>query len=532
MPGVMKNFLAEYQAALQPFRPGCRSSGVLLHVTSLPSPYGVGDVGPAAYAWVDRLHDAGQRWWQALPLGPTGCGNSPYSCLSSFAGNSLLVSPELLIEDGLLSPRDCEIGRSLPKRAVDFEAVTVFKHRLLDQAWRNFDASAGPELRDDFERFCSEEAHWLEDYALFRALKARLRGASVLDWPEELIRRDASALARARHDLADEINESRFGQFLVSRQGERLKNYAHYRGVFLIGDLPFFVSLDSSDVWANPECFQLDANLRPRFVAGVPPDYFSAKGQLWGNPVYDWEALRRSGYRWCIDRLKSLLAHVDLVRLDHFRAFCAAWHVPPTAKTAEPGHWVPGPGAAFFEAVQAELGHLPFIAEDLGIITPDVVALRDEFELPGIRVFQFGFDGNPANPHLPHNCGPNTVAYTGTHDNDTTRGWFESLPEHVRQAARSYVGKAGAGAGEVVWDFIQSVWSSKAGLAIAPLQDLLNLGVEGRMNVPGTPAGNWRWRCTEEMLKPSLFERLHELTISTGRMAGVITERQPQEALH
>ena len=495
-----------------------------MHVTSLPSPYGIGDVGPAAFAWVDRLHDAGQRWWQALPLGPTGCGNSPYSCLSSFAGNALLVSPDLLIEDGLLSPTDCESGRRLPKSAVDFDAVIAFKHRLLDQAWRNFDSSARPELRADFERFCSEEAHWLDDYALFRALKARLGGADLLDWPEDLLRRSPSAMARARRDLADEINESRFGQFLLSRQGNCLKEYAHERGVFLIGDLPFFVSLDSSDVWANPEWFQLDANLRPRFVAGVPPDYFSAKGQLWGNPVYDWEALRRSGYRWCIDRLKSLLAHVDLIRLDHFRAFCAAWHVPPTAKTAEPGHWVPGPGADFFEAVRAELGHLPFIAEDLGIITPDVVALRDKFELPGIRVFQFGFDGNPGNPHLPHNCGPNTVAYTGTHDNNTTRGWFESLPEHVRQAARSYAAKAGAGTGEVAWDFIRSVWSSKAGLAIAPLQDLLNLGVEGRMNVPGVAAGNWRWRCTEEMLKPSIFERLRELTISAGRMAAVKAE--------
>jgi 4-alpha-glucanotransferase len=258
-------------------------------------------------------------------------------------------------------------------------------------------------------------------------------------------------------------------------------------------------------------------------VAGVPPDYFSSKGQLWGNPVYNWEALHRSGYRWCIDRLKSLLAHVDLIRLDHFRAFSAAWHVPPTAQTAEPGHWVPGPGAAFFEAVRAELGHLPFIAEDLGIITPDVVALRDQFELPGTRVFQFGFDGNPGNPHLPHNCGPNTVAYTGTHDNNTTRGWFESLPDHVRQAARSYA-KAGGGTGEVVYDFIKSVWSGKSGVAIAPLQDLLNLGVEGRMNVPGVATGNWRWRCTEEMLTPSIFERLRELTTSAGRMYSVKTE--------
>ncbi len=520
---------AEHQSVLPPFRPGHRSSGVLLHVTSLPSAYGIGDLGPVAFAWVDRLHEAGQSWWQALPLGPTGCGNSPYSSLSSFAGNSLLVSPDLLIEDGLLSPKDREAGLRLPKSAVDFDAVIFFKHRLLNQAWRNFDASARPKLKADFERFCSEAAHWLDDYALFRALKARLGGTDFLDWPEDLIRRNPSALVRARRDLADEINESRFGQFLVSRQGNRLKEYAHERGVFLIGDLPFFVSLDSSDVWANPECFLLDAELRPRFVAGVPPDYFSAEGQLWGNPVYDWEALRRSGYRWCIDRLRSLLAHVDLIRLDHFRAFSAAWHIPPTARTAQPGSWVPGPGAAFFEAVQAELGRLPFIAEDLGIITPDVIALRQQFELPGIRVFQFGFDGNPGNPHLPHNCVPNTVAYTGTHDNNTTRGWFESLPEQVRQGARSYAARAAAATGEIAWDCIRSVWASPSGLAIAPLQDFLNLGEEGRMNVPGFANGNWRWRCTEEMLKPSIFDRLRNLTSSSGRMGRVI-EPQIQQA--
>ncbi len=522
---------ADHQAVLPPFRPGCRTSGVLMHATSLPSPYGIGDVGPAALAWVDRLHEAGQGWWQALPLGPTGYGNSPYSCLSSFAGNPLLVSPDLLIEDGLLSPSDCEAGRRLPRSMVDFDAVIAFKHRLLDQAWCNFDSSARPQLRADFERFCSEQVHWLDDYALFRALKGRLQGADLRDWPEDLLRRSPSALARACHDLADKINESRFAQFLLSRQGNCLKEYAHERGVLLIGDLPFFVSLDSSDVWAHPEWFQLDANLRPRFVAGVPPDYFSAEGQLWGNPVYDWQALGRSGYRWWIDRLKSLLAHVDLVRLDHFRAFCAAWHVPPTAPTAESGHWVPGPGAPLFEAVRAELGHLPFIAEDLGTITPDVVALRDKFELPGVRVFQFGFDGRPDNPHLPHNCGPNTVAYTGTHDNTTTRAWFESLPENVRQAARSYAERAGAGTGEVAWDFVRLVWSSRAGLAMAPLQDLLNLGAEGRMNVPGIAAGNWRWRCTEEMLKSSILERLRELTTSAGRRAAVEAELQPQEAL-
>jgi 4-alpha-glucanotransferase len=521
----------EHQLALPPFT-GRRTSGVLMHVTSLPSPYGIGDVGPAAFAWVDRLHDAGQSWWQALPLGPTGCGNSPYSALSSFAGNALLVSPDLLIEDGLLDPGECNEGRRLPKSEVDFGAVMAFKHRLLDLAWSNFASDPRPQLRAAFEQFCLEQAHWLEDYALFRALKAHLRGADLFDWPEDLLRRNPSAMARARRELVDEINQSRFAQFLLSRQGNSLKEYARDRGVLLIGDLPFFVSLDSSDVWANPEWFQLNADLRPRFVAGVPPDYFSAKGQLWGNPVYDWEALHRSGYRWCIDRLKSLLAHVDLVRLDHFRAFCAAWHVPPTAETAEPGHWVPGPGAAFFEAVRAELGHLPFIAEDLGIITPDVVALRDEFELPGIRVFQFGFDGNPDNPHLPHSYGPNTVAYTGTHDNNTIRAWYESLPENVRHAVRTYSSKAGAETGEVARDFIWSVWSSNSGVAIAPLQDLLNLGVEGRMNVPGVATGNWRWRCPDEMLKRSNFERLRELTASAGRMAAVNAEIQSQEVVH
>ena len=497
-----------------------------MHVTSLPSPYGVGDVGPAAFAWVDRLHEAGQRWWQALPLGPTGYGNSPYQCLSSFAGNGLLASPDLLIEDGLLSPSDCDEGLDFPKDAVDFDGVIDFKHRLLDLAWANFDASPPPGMRSDFERFCSEEAHWLDDYALFRALKAHYRGADFIEWPADLVQRTPSAIARARHDLAEEINESCFAQFLLFRQGKRLKEYAHQRGVLLIGDLPFFVSPDSSDVWANPECFQLDAHLRPRFVAGVPPDYFSATGQLWGNPVYDWEALRHSGYRWCIDRLKALLAHVDLVRLDHFRAFCAAWHVPPTAPTAQTGHWAPGPGADFFEVVRAELGHLPFIAEDLGIITPEVVALRDRFGLPGMRVLQFAFDGGSDNPHLPHNYTSNTVVYTGTHDNTTTRAWFESLPENARRRARSYGTKAGAGTGEVAWDFIRLAWSSKAGLALAPLQDLLNLGVESRMNVPGTATGNWRWRCTQKMLEPALFDRLRDLTSACGRIALVETDNE------
>jgi 4-alpha-glucanotransferase len=448
--------------------------------------------------------------------------------LSSFAGNGLLVSPDLLIEEGLLTPGDCEEGSTFPKGVVDFGAVIAFKHRLLDRAWSNFSASPNQGLRSDFEKFSSEQAHWLDDYSLFRALKEHYRGVDFLEWPEALVRREPSALAQAQRDLVWRINQSRFAQFLLFRQGDRLKKHAHERGIRLIGDLPFFVSQDSSDVWANPEWFQLDERRRPRFVAGVPPDYFSAKGQLWGNPVYDWDALRRSGYRWCIDRFKALLAHVDLVRLDHFRGFCAAWHVPPEARTAEPGHWAPGPGVDFFEAVQREFGHLPFIAEDLGMITPDVLALRDKFELPGTRVLQFAFDGHSDNPHLPANFSPNTVVYTGTHDNTTTQAWFEALPESLRNVVRSYIRRPGVTIGEVAWELVRLASSSQAGLAMVPLQDVLNLGVEGRMNVPGTAQGNWGWRCTEEMLRPSVFAPLRDLTSTSGRMSQMPKHSQSQ----
>jgi 4-alpha-glucanotransferase len=424
-------------ALLPPFPPGYRASGVLLHVSSLPSPYGIGDVGPAALAWVDRLHEAGQSWWQALPLGPTGYGNSPYQSLSSFAGNELLISPDGLIEDGLLRTSDCE-GKSFSAASVDYDLVIPFKNRLFETAWTNFNGGARPDLRSNFDRFCHDRAHWLDDYTLFRALKAKYKGAYYLEWPAELVQRNPAAVTSARRDLAGHIDQVRFAQFLLFRQAD-LREHARAKGVRLIGDLPFFVSPDSSDVWANPELFLLDPRHRPRFVGGVPPDYFSAQGQLWGNPVYDWDALRRTGYRWCIDRLRALLAHVDAIRLDHFRGFAAAWHVPAGAPTAQSGRWVPGPGAEFFRAVQRELGTLPFIAEDLGVITPDVRALRDQFGVPGTRVLQFAFDGHSDNPYLPDNYIPNTVVYTGTHDNPTTRKWYEELPDAQRRALWSYL---------------------------------------------------------------------------------------------
>jgi 4-alpha-glucanotransferase len=510
--------------SLPPFPPAYRTSGLLLHVTSLPSPYGVGDVGPTALAWVDRLQEAGQSWWQSLPLGPTGYGNSPYQSLSSFAGNGLLISPDWLIEDELLQASACG-GHSFSATAIDYDAVIPFKHGLLERAWNNFSSGVRPDLRPAYEQFCNDQAHWLEDYALFRALKAKFDDAYYLEWPAELVQRKPAALAQARTDLASQINEVCFAQFLLLRQAERLKQHAHAKGVRLIGDLPFFVSPDSSDVWANPELFLLDEQRRPRFVAGVPPDYFSSNGQLWGNPVYDWEALRGTGYRWCIDRLRALLAHVDAIRLDHFRGFAAAWHVPAGAPTAQSGKWVPGPGADFFQAAQRELGALPLIVEDLGLITPDVRALRDQFHLPGTRVLQFAFDGSSDNPYLPQNYVTNTVVYTGTHDNATTRGWFEDLPDDQRQNLWKYLKRPGGGSAEAAPALMGLAWSSVAALAMAPLQDLLNLGREARMNVPGRTEGNWRWRCTEDMLSASAFQWLGDLTKTSNRL-GILRGEQ------
>jgi len=503
---------------LPPFPPDYRASGVLLHVTSLPSPHGIGDLGPSAFAWVDRLHEAGQTWWQALPLGPTGYGNSPYQSLSSFAGNALLISPQQLIADRLVPALSCHC-HSYPVGVVDYDLVIACKQQLLEKTWIHFQRAASPELRVAFDEFRECQGHWLADYALFRALKAKFNGSHYLSWPSALVQRVPAALAEARRELSKRIDQVCFAQFLLFGQGERLKQYALAKGVRLIGDLPFFVSPDSSDVWANPEVFLLDDQYRPRFVAGVPPDYFSAEGQLWGNPQYDWEALRRTGYRWCIDRLRALLAHVDAVRLDHFRGFAAAWHVPAGAPTAQAGQWVAGPGAEFFNVVRKELGGLPVIAEDLGMITPDVCALRDAVHIPGTRVLQFAFDGDPDNPHLPQHYVPSAVVYTGTHDNNTTRGWFEQLADPQRQRVWRYLNRPTGDSREVAPALMEVAWSSAAALAMAPLQDLLNLGSEARMNVPGRPDNNWRWRCVEDMLSAPAFEWLRNLTEASNRMA-------------
>ena len=510
-------------AGNSPFSPESRGSGILLHVTSLPSPHGIGDFGPTAMRWLDRLGHARQSWWQALPLGPTGYNNSPYQPLSSFAGNVLLLSPEWLVEDELLKASE-HAHDPFSATIVDYDAVLPFKYRLIETVWKRFKAGGSTELRTAYEQFCYDQKHWLDDYAVFRALKAKFGNVHYLQWPAELVNRNPVALERTRRELADEISEIAFAQFLVFRQADRLKAHAHKNGLRLIGDLPFFVSGDSSDIWCNPELFLLDEQHRPRFVAGVPPDYFSPQGQLWGNPVYDWGTMRESGYRWWIARLRALLTHVDVIRLDHFRGFAAAWHIPATAATAETGNWVAGPGIGFFQAVDDELGSLPFIAEDLGMITSDVYALRDQFHLPGMRVLQFAFDGHADNPHLPENFVRNTVVYTGTHDNPTTRGWFEDLAPAQQENVWNYLKQRRIMSSEAAHGLMEMAWSSAAGLAIAPLQDLLNLGGEARMNIPGRPEGNWRWRCTEEMLTDQAFEWLDDVTKSANRSNRLTTE--------
>lgn len=490
-----------------------RSAGLLLHPTSLPGPFGIGDLGPAAYSWIDALVHARQKWWQILPLGPTGYGDSPYQCFSAFAGNPFLVSPHFLTQDDIINQADLD-AIEFPETAVDFGPVIAFKNRLLTRAWENFQAGRGAGLRPAFDEYCQQQASWLDDYALFMAIKDAQGGKSWQDWPTNLRRREPAALTHARGRLAASFGSHKFRQFLFYRQWQDVKKHAHERGIRIIGDIPIFVSGDSADVWANPQLFMLDAERKLTVVAGVPPDYFSATGQLWGNPLYNWPALSATGYAWWIARLRSTLELVDVIRLDHFRGFDAYWEIPAGKPTAQEGRWVKAPGTQLLQCLREALGGLPLIAEDLGIITPEVEALRDDFGLPGMRILQFAFGGGADNPYLPHNFTRRTVAYTGTHDNDTTHGWFATAPDHERDYVRRYLGRDGA---DIAWDFIRAAWSSVADYAIAPLQDILDLDAGARMNWPGRPAGNWSWRYTTDQLTPQVLDRLGDLTHIYGR---------------
>jgi 4-alpha-glucanotransferase len=483
-----------------------RASGILLHPTSLPNPYGIGDLGPAAYRWLDWLAGSGCKLWQVLPLGPTGYGDSPYQCFSAFAGNPYLISPDLLLEQGLLTRDDLSDTPAWDDWRVDFGLLYQWKPALLEKAFSRFSSDPSP-VRAEFDSFRAENAAWLDDYALYMAIKESHGGGSWDDWPVALRLRETTALAEARTSLAVPISRFSFYQFLFFREWYALKAYANDHGIKIIGDLPLFVAYDSSDAWAHPDLFYLDETGKPTVVAGVPPDYFSPTGQLWGNPLYRWDVHKANGYRWWLERIRATLKLVDIIRIDHFRGFAGYWEIPAGNPTAEAGRWAPGPGADFFNVVQNSLGSLPILAEDLGMITPDVVALREQFGLPGMKVLQFAFT-SPDNPFLPHCYAQDCVVYTGTHDNDTTRGWYESAPEKEKDFTCRYLHTDGS---IIAMDLIRAAWDSVAVFALAPLQDFLGFGSEARMNFPSRLGGNWAWRLAEDSLSSELQERIKEL---------------------
>ena len=503
-----------------------RASGILLHLTSLPGQFGIGDLGREAYQFADFLSGTGQRLWQILPLGPTGYGDSPYQCLSVFAGNPLLISLERLVADKFLEPADLENAHAFPETTVDYDSVIKFKTPLLKKSFEVFQKKAAPGEREQFEVFHQQNASWLETYSLFMALKEAHGLAPWNAWEEDVRRRQPKSLERWRNKLDHEISYHKYQQYQFFKQWSELKKYCNEHGIRLIGDMPIFVALDSAEVWAHPEMFYLDDSGRPTVVAGVPPDYFCTTGQLWGNPLYRWDVMARDGYSWWIERFRATHALVDVIRLDHFRGFEKYWEVPGTDIIAMNGRWVAGPGTEFFNAVQKALGALPIIAEDLGIITPEVDALREQLGLPGMRVLQFAFGNDPkAADYKPHNYSRNCVVYTGTHDNNTTIGWFRGSrmedttqsgeeKKSERQSALKYLGTDGH---EINWDFIRLALMSVADTALIPMQDVLGLGSEARMNLPGTTEGNWCWRFTSDMLTGEIKARLKKLTALYGR---------------
>ncbi|MBW4639309.1 MAG: 4-alpha-glucanotransferase [Gloeocapsa sp. UFS-A4-WI-NPMV-4B04] len=491
-----------------------RSSGILLHPTSFPSRFGIGDLGSEAYQFIDFLAKSYQQYWQVLPLGPTGYGNSPYASYSAMAGNPLLISPERLRDAGLLGDEDFAIP-DFPLDKVDFDQVAPIKIQLLKKACENFKAKATQQQQQEFSGFC-DKAFWLDDYALFMALKDSLNGSSWHTWKPELAQRQADAINHVREELTDKIYYHKYTQFEFFRQWSKLKQYANMRGIQIIGDIPIYVAHDSADVWANPDIFCLDQNTGvASLMAGVPPDYFSATGQLWGNPVYQWEKLQQLDFGWWVQRFQAMLDYVDIIRIDHFRGFQAYWAVEQGETTAMNGRWIEAPGYALFQTLNDKLGKLPVLAEDLGVITQEVEELRDKFEFPGMKILQFGFGSDPGNPYLPFNYQRNCVVYTGTHDNDTTLGWFNQLSEHEKQSVLTYLGCSSSEG--LNWDFIRLALSSIANQAIIPLQDVLGLGTEARMNVPGYAEGNWDWRYQADAVSEELGDRLKILTTAYGR---------------
>ena len=493
-----------------------RASGILLHPTSLPGDFGIGDLGPQAFEFVDFLVRTKQTYWQILPLGPTGWGDSPYSSFSAFAGNTLLVSPEYLQQDGLMKLD--ELGEMPTRNAdrVDYGAAFEWKSKMLRAAFDNW---RGKDNEGDFRTFVETNASWLDDYALYRAIKMANDQKQWLEWPEPLKLRDGQALSTAANELVDEVLAEKFYQFIFFKQWMALKEYANSRGVKIVGDVPIFLALDSVDVWRHQDQFKLNADGSPRVVSGVPPDYFSKTGQLWGNPIYDWDAMWSDGFSWWKERIRYTMRTVDIVRVDHFRGFAGAWEVPGGNGTAEHGEWVDAPGQELFAALREEFGDLPFWVEDLGFVTPEVERLRDDFGFPGMRILQFGFS-DAHNPALPHNYIRNCVTYTGTHDNDTCVGWWKSQvngdgeSNDTRRFCARYLDSDGR---EINWDMIRSIWSSVADSAVIPLQDVLGLDNGSIMNRPATTSGNWQWRYKNGDLTDEIADKLTELTELYGR---------------
>ena len=493
-----------------------RKSGLLLHPTSLPGRFGIGELGVEAFRFVDFMAACGQQIWQTLPLGPTGYGNSPYMCYSALAGNPMLISLELLRDHGFLTDDGFAHVPEFPTYRVDYDRVIATKTTLLKKSCENFRTHASPIQQAKFSAFCETKAYWLDDFALFMALKDAHQGASWHTWEPAIAQRKPEALEQWQQRLLDEIFYHKYLQFEFFQQWSDLKQHANQRGIEIIGDIPIYVAHDSADVWANPENFCLDPETyEPALMAGVPPDYFSETGQLWGNPVYDWDHLQKSGFKWWIQRFQAMLEYVDIIRIDHFRGFEAYWAVKQGETTAMNGKWVKAPGREFFEELRQQLGRLPILAEDLGVITPEVEELRDRFGFPGMKILQFAFGDDAGNPFLPFNYERNCLVYTGTHDNDTTVGWFQKLSDYERDNVLNYLGCVSSEG--IHWDFIRLALSSVANMAIIPVQDLLGWGSDCRMNFPSVAEGNWEWRYQSDNLTHEIYERLRTLTKLYGR---------------
>ena len=488
-----------------------RSSGILFHPTSLPGKYGIGTLGKEAYAFIDFLKKSKQKLWQIFPLGPTGYGDSPYQSFSSFAGNPYLIDFDLLIEAHLLSEEDLkDIFFGDNEEYIDYGAIYNQKYPLLRKAYENFKSSDNNEMKGSLENFKRENSSWLNDYSLYISLKNHFNGLPWNEWAQDIKNREDGAMHHYRSELADDIEYHNFIQFLFFKQWGDVKRYANENGIKIIGDIPIFVAADSSDAWANPEIFLFDKERKPVKVAGVPPDYFSATGQLWGNPLYNWEKLKETNYSWWVERVRANLSTCDIIRIDHFRGFEAYWAVPYGDDTAINGQWEPGPGIDLFNAIKSQLGELPIIAEDLGLMTQGVIDLREATGFPGMKILGFAFDSGEENDYLPHTYTKNCVVYTGTHDNDTLVGWFQKAKEEDRQFARDYLNSRSDD--EIHWDAIRGAWSSVACMAISPVQDFLGLGSEARINTPGVASGNWQWRLKQGVLTDELAERIAKLT--------------------